>query len=195
MEETENVNPTRSIHRLFAAAALDDGRDGLDHALHRLCDDRLVDQLPCARVDPSPAGHRDSDPGRRSLHEPAVESGAALSGDDAARGAPGGNSVGILDVWFDVRSTAGRLGNVVGGALSDCPFWLRASAFYPSARCNAVFGFADGAHHPCIPFFPDVHRSLWGDLVSHADRAGRNSEADGAMEYSAIEAASTDQTG
>jgi hypothetical protein len=33
--------------------------------------------------------------------------------------------------------------------------------------------------------FPDVHRSLWGDLVSHADRAGWNPEADGAMEYSA----------
>ena len=42
-------------------------------------------------------------------------------------------------------------------------------------------GFADGAHPPCIPLFPDVHRSLWGDLVSHADRAGRNPEADGAI--------------
>jgi CheY-like chemotaxis protein len=43
-----------------------------------------------------------------------------------------------------------------------------------------------GAHRPRIPLFPDVHCSLWGDLVSHADRAGRNPEADGAMEHSAI---------
>jgi len=30
-------------------------------------------------------------------------------------------------------------------------------------------------------FFPDVHRSLWGDLVSHVDRARRTPEADGAI--------------
>ena len=46
-------------------------------------------------------------------------------------------------------------------------------------------GFADGAHGACVPLFLDVPRSLWGDLVSHADRAGRNAEADGAMEHSA----------
>ncbi len=73
-------------------------------------------------VDPSPAGHRDSDPGRRSLREPALESASAFSGHDVARGASGGNGVGIHDVWFDVRSPAGRLGNAVGGALSDLLF-------------------------------------------------------------------------
>ena len=83
------------IPRLLAAPALDDGRDGLDHALHRCCHGRLVGQLPCARVDPSPAGHRDSDPGRRSLRESALESAAAFSGHDVARGASGGNGVGI----------------------------------------------------------------------------------------------------
>ena len=54
-------------------------------------------------------------------------------------------------------------------------FGVRASAFHPAARCDAVCGFADGAHHPRVPLFPDVHRSLRGDLVSHADRAGRTS--------------------
>ena len=62
-----------------------------------------------------------------------LESGATFSGHDVARGASGGNGVGIDDVWFDVRSPAGRLGNAVGGALSDCPFWRRASAFHPAA--------------------------------------------------------------
>src|SRR4030095_6104984 len=111
----------------------------------------------------------------------ALESAAAFSPHDVARGGSGGNSVGIDDVWFDVRSPARRLGNAVGGALSDCPFWLRASAFYPAARCNAVFCFADGAHHACILLFPDVRRSLWGDLVPHADRAEWNPQADGAI--------------
>ena len=91
----------------------------------------------------------------------------------------------LHDVWFDVRSPAGRLGNAVGSALSDCPLWVPASAFYPSARCHAVCGAAEGAHHPRLPLFPDVPRSLWGDFVSHADREGRNPEADGAMEHSA----------
>ena len=109
----------------------------------------------------------------------------AVSGHDVARGASGGNGVGTHDVWFDVRSPAGRLGNAVGGALSDCPLRVPASAFYPSAQCHAVCGAAEGAHHPRIPLFPDVHRSLWGDFVSHADREGRNAEADGAMEHSA----------
>ncbi len=40
----------------------------------------------------------------------------------------------LRDVWFDVRSPAGRLGNAVRGALSDCAFWVPASALYPSAR-------------------------------------------------------------
>src|SRR5205807_331946 len=100
---------------------------------------------------------------------------------------PGGNGVGTHDVWFDVHSPAGRLGNAVGSALSDCPLWVPASAFYPSARCNAVCGVTEGAHRPRIPLFPDVHCSLWGDLVSHADREGRNPEADGAVEHSATE--------
>src|SRR6476660_792791 len=50
-----------------------------------------------------------------------------------SHGGSPGNGVGIHDVWFDVRSPAGRLGNAVGRALSDCPFWLRASAFHPAA--------------------------------------------------------------
>jgi cytochrome b561 len=35
VKETENGNPTPPIPCLLAAVALDDGRDGLDHALHR----------------------------------------------------------------------------------------------------------------------------------------------------------------
>ena len=42
------------------------------------------------------------------------------------------NGVGIHDVWLDVRPAAGRLGNAIGSALSDCPLWLGASAFYPT---------------------------------------------------------------
>ena len=153
--------------------------------MHRRCHGRLVGRLPRARVDPSPAGYRDSDPGRRSLRESAIDFASALSGHDVAHGASGGNGVRIHDVRLDVRSAAGRLGNAVGGALSDRPVWVPASAFYPAARCDAVCGAAEGAHDSRIPLFPDVHRSLWGDSVSHADRAGRNPEADGALEYSA----------
>ena len=108
----------------------------------------------------------------------------AFSGHDIARGGPGGKGVGIHGLMF-VLPLVGW-GNAVYGALSDYPFWLRASAFYPAARCNAVFDFAQDAHPPCIPLFPDVHRSLWGDIVSHADRARWNPEVDGAMEHSAI---------
>ena len=91
----------------------------------------------------------------------------------------------LHDVWLDVRSPAGRLGNAVGSALSDCPLSVPASAFYPSARCHAVCGAAEDAHRPRVPLFPDVPCSLWGDSVSHADREGRNLKADGAVEHSA----------
>src|SRR5438876_4011303 len=132
-KDNEHVNRAPPIRRLLAAAALDDGRDGLDHAWHRRGHGRLVGQLPCARVDPSPAGYCDSDPGCRSLREPAPESAAAVSGHDVARGASGGNGVRTDDVWFDVRSPTGWLGDAVGSALSHCPLWVPASAFYPSA--------------------------------------------------------------
>src|SRR5207253_4335944 len=83
------------------------------------------------------------------------------------------------------RPPAGRLGNAVGGALPDCPSWISATALHSSAQCHAVRGAAEGAHRPRVPLFPDVHRSLWGDFVSHADREGRHPEADGALEHSA----------
>src|SRR5437762_9699120 len=43
----------------------------------------------------------------------------------------------------------------------------------------------EGAHDSRLPLFPDVPCSLGGDFVSHADREGRNSAADGAVEHSA----------
>ena len=46
---------------------------------------------------------------------------------------------------------------------------------------HAVCGAAEGAHRPRVPLRPDVPRSLGGDPVSHADRAGRDPEADGAL--------------
>ena len=113
----------------------------------------LVGQLPCARIDPSPAGHRDSDPGRRSLREPALESAAAFSGHDIARGGSGGNGVGIHDVWFDVRSPAGRLGNAVGGALSDCPFGSVHLPFILPHDAMLYSVLRTDAHPPCIPLF------------------------------------------
>lgn len=102
-----------------------------------------------------------------------------------SRGGSGGNGVRTHDVWFDVRSPAGGLGNAVGSALSDSRLWIPATSFYPSAQCNAVCSAAEGAHFPRVPLFPDVHRSLWGDFISHADRERRNDNADGAVEHSA----------
>ena len=69
--------------------------------------------------------------------------------------------------------------------LSDSRLWIPATSFYPSAQCNAVCSAAEGAHFPRVPLFPDVHRSLWGDFISHADRERRNDNADGAVEHSA----------
>src|SRR5262249_57141094 len=70
------------------------------------------------------------------------------------------NGIGIHDVWLDVCSPAGWLGNAVGGTLSDCPLWIRASAFYPSRGSNAVFGLAAGGQHPFIFLFSYRHPRL-----------------------------------
>jgi cytochrome b561 len=40
-----------------------------------------------------------------------------------------------------------------GGVLSDRPFRLRASTFYPAARCHGVCGFAHDTEHTCIFLF------------------------------------------
>src|SRR4029077_15068355 len=50
---------------------------------------------------------------------------------EGARGAAGGHGLGAHDVRFNVRPPAGRLGNAVSGALSDCPVWAPASAVHP----------------------------------------------------------------
>src|SRR5439155_21744895 len=117
-----------------------------------------------------PAGYCDSAPGHRSLRERARKSASASSGHDLARGASGDNGVRIHVVWLDVPDAADRLGHAVGGALSDRPLWIGAATLYPAARCDAVRRAAAGAHDPRLPLFPDDPCSLWGDLVSHADR-------------------------
>ena len=113
-------------------------------------------ELPRARVDPSPAGYRDSDPGRRSLREPAANPPppfpATMS--RAERLAATASELTMYGLMFVLP--AGRLGNAVGGALPDCPLWILASAVYSSARCNAVCGAAEDAHDPRVPVLPDV---------------------------------------
>src|SRR5262249_27896858 len=112
----------------------------------------------------------------------AAESAAAFSGHDAAPGTSGGNGVRIRDVRSDVRAAAGRLGDAVGGALSHPAVRFLASAFHPAARCDALCGASEDAHHPRLFLLPDVHRPLRRDLVPHADREGWDLEADGAVE-------------
>src|SRR5262245_24939138 len=183
VKENEHVNGAPPVYRPLASASLVDGRDGLDHALHRRCHGHLIGKLPPPGVDPSPAGYCHSDPGRHTLREPAIELLAAVSGHDVARRAPRGNGVRVRAVWLHVRSTAGWLGNAVCSALSDRPLWLCASTFYPSARSHAVCGITESPHHHRLPFFPNVPCSFGSDFISHADREGRNLKADGAMEH------------
>src|SRR5262249_12200891 len=170
-----------TVHRLLAALALGDGRDGPDDAVRRRRHGRLTGGLSSAALDSSPTGYRHTDPGRRSLREPPFQPAAAVPGDHVAPGAPGGDGVGADAVRPDVPAAAGRLGDAVGGPLSDRPVRAGAVAERPAARPRAVRGAAEGAHRPRLPVLPDVAGALRGDPVSRADRQGRHPEAHGPL--------------
>ena len=85
-------------------------------------------------------------------------------------------------VYIAACAAASRLGDVVGGSLSDRTVWVAASFPHPSAQCHLVRGAAENAHGPRQPVIPDVHCSFWSCSVSHADRARCDVRPYGAVE-------------
>ncbi len=85
-------------------------------------------------------------------------------------------------VYAAVCAAAGRVGNVVGGALSDRTVWVAASSPDSSAQRDVVRVSEEDAHRSRLPFVPGVYRPFWSDFVSHARRARRVVQPHGAVE-------------
>ena len=116
-----------------AVSSLADGRDGTDDARHWRCDGRVARRLSRPGIDPSPVGDPDPDSGGDPVREPALQHVASFSGHDVAAGALDCERVGNFAVHIAVCAAAGRLGDVVGGALSDCAVRI-GCIFSPSFR-------------------------------------------------------------
>src|SRR5580704_4506893 len=131
---------------------------------------------------PSPVGYHHPATGGGSLREPAVLSPASFSRHDVLPRALRRVGVRTVVVYIAVCAAARRLGDVVGGALSDRTVWVAASFPHPSAQCHVVRGAAENAYGPRLPVLPDVHRSFWSCSVSHAHRARWDARPYGAVE-------------
>jgi hypothetical protein len=90
-------------------------------------------------------------------------------------------SANRIDVHVAVCAAAGRLGDVVGGALSDRTVWAAASSPGSSAQRDVVRVSEEDAHRSRLPFVPGVYRPFWRDFVSHARRARRVVQPHGAV--------------
>ena len=130
---------------------------------------------------PPPVGDRHSDFGRDSLCESPVQYPAAISGNHVLAGALGRIRIRSIVVHVAVCAAAGWLGDVVGGAVSDRAVWAAASSPDSSAQRDVVRVSQEDAHRSRLPFVPGVHRAFWGDFVSHAHRARRDVQPDGAV--------------
>ena len=89
-QESNSVYGQRTIHAVLADAALDDGRDDPDDAVHWCRHGRLAGRLPFAGFDPSTAGDCDPDSGHHSLCESEAQPAARVPDQHAARGAARG---------------------------------------------------------------------------------------------------------
>src|SRR5436190_11546081 len=67
---------------------------------------------------------------------------------------------------------AGRLGDAVGGALSDRALWAAGAAAHSTARCRALRRAANDAHGSGISSVRNVHRSFWRRADARADLPG-----------------------
>src|SRR5215467_11063184 len=139
-----------TIHGFIAAAALADGADGAEHALHRRCHGRLGGGLSSDSVNPSPAGDFDFDPGCDPLYEPEAESAATVSAHDVNARVSGGDGFGSDALCIVVCSARGWMGDAVSSGLSHCALWLAPLAAGPSAQRDTVCIFAESAYGPCI---------------------------------------------
>src|SRR5580658_1089409 len=137
----------RTIRAALPDTALDDGGDDPDDPVHRRWDGRLAGRLPCAGFDSSPAGDCDPDSGHSSLRESEAQPAARVHRDYATRGAEGGSRFRNADVRDDVCDAADRMGNAVGGTLSDRALRPNPSASYPAAQSDALRGPAQDAYY------------------------------------------------
>ena len=83
-----------------------------------------------------------------------------------------------------VRAAADRVGNVIGGALSDRAVWAAASSPDSSAQRDVVRVSEKDSHRSRLPLVPGVYRPFWSDFVSHARRARWIVQPHGAVENS-----------
>src|SRR5712692_7606177 len=137
----------RTIHAVLPDIALDDVGDDPDDAVHRRCDGRLAGRLPFAGFDPSLAGHCYPGSGHHSLRESEAEFAARVHRDYATRGADRGSRFRNADVRDDVCDAADRMGNAVGGTLSDRALRPNPSAPDPAAQSDALPGPAQDAYY------------------------------------------------
>jgi hypothetical protein len=69
----------------------------------------------------------------------------------------------------DVCVAADRMGNAIGGTLSDRALRHAASAPDPAAQSDALRNLAQDAHYRRIPVLRDLHHPFQRGSISHAD--------------------------
>src|SRR6266851_1527790 len=161
----------RTIHAVVPDTALDDGGDDPDDAFHRCCDGRLTGRLPSAGFDPSPSGDCDPDSGRHSLCESEGQPAARVHRDHATRRAVRGHDFRKDDVRDDVCNAADRMGNAIGGTISDRALRPDASASDPAAQSDALRVSAEDAYYRSVPVFRDLRRAFQRGPLSYSDYA------------------------
>src|SRR6267378_7582144 len=172
----------RTIHAALPDTSLDDGGDDPDDAVRRRCDGGLAGRLPSAVFDSSPAGDCDPGFGHNSLRESEAQPAARVHGDYATRGANRGSRFRNADVRDDVCDAADRMGNAVGGALSDRALRPNPSASYPAAQSDALRGPAEDAYYRRILVLRDIHCAFRRGPIPYPDLARRPDRQDGALE-------------
>ncbi len=85
-------------------------------------------------------------------------------------------------VYAAVCAATGRLGDVVGGAVSDRAVRVDTFSSHTSAQRIAVRRVAEDAHNFGLPFISGIPRPSWSGSVSHAGRARWNVQPYGALE-------------
>src|SRR5262249_5769187 len=130
-------------------------------------------RVPYPRFHPSAVGYRNPASGGDSLREPALLHAACVSRHHVVSGALHCIDVRTVVLYAAGSAAAGRLGDVVGGALSHRTVRIAASIPHSSAQRHVARVAAKDAHVARLRPIPDVPRTFWSGSVSRADRARR----------------------
>ena len=130
-----DCEPHRALQPAGQAAALDHGGHDPRHAVHRRGDGDLAGALPHPGRAAPPTRDRHPGPRAAAPAQPLAPSSARPAVGPSGLAAAGGSCLARLALWIDARSAAGRLGDAVGGRLSD-----RGSSAPSSCRrsCRAI---------------------------------------------------------